>query len=107
MREPRGGVSLELLGGDAAGGQAISLLLLEVSQVLLAGGRLGVHTDFTPAERRLLGERVVAGATPQPASDDDWDLVVVDDRGPERRLPVACRQVVEDDHRVPGVPQRL
>ncbi len=36
--------------GDAAGGQAISLLLLEVSQVLLAGGRLGVHADFRPAE---------------------------------------------------------
>ncbi len=36
--------------GDAAGGQAVSLLLLEVSQVLLAGGRLGVHADFTPAE---------------------------------------------------------
>ena len=29
--------------GEATGGQAISLLLLEVSQVLLAGGRLGVH----------------------------------------------------------------
>ncbi len=36
--------------GDAAGGEAISLLLLEVSQVLLAGGRLGVHADFTPAD---------------------------------------------------------
>jgi hypothetical protein len=36
--------------GDATGGQAISLLLLEVSQVVLAGGRLGVHTDFTPAD---------------------------------------------------------
>jgi hypothetical protein len=36
--------------GDATGGQAISLLLLEVSQVLLAGGRLGVHADFTPAD---------------------------------------------------------
>ena len=36
--------------GDATGGQAISLLLLEVSQILLAGGRLGVHTDFTPAD---------------------------------------------------------
>jgi hypothetical protein len=36
--------------GEAAGGQAISLLLLEVSQVLLAGGRLGVHEDFAPAE---------------------------------------------------------
>ena len=30
-------------------------------------------TDFTPAERRLLGERVVAGETSQPASDDEWD----------------------------------
>jgi hypothetical protein len=37
--------------GEATGGQAVSLLLLEVSQVLLAGGRLGVHTDFTPVER--------------------------------------------------------
>ncbi len=37
--------------GDATGGEAISLLLLEVSQVLLAGGRLGVHTDFTPADQ--------------------------------------------------------
>jgi Domain of unknown function (DUF5063) len=36
--------------GEATGGQAISLLLLEVSQVLLAGGRLGVHEDFAPAE---------------------------------------------------------
>ena len=36
--------------GDASGGEAISLLLLEVSQILLAGGRLGVHTDFTPAD---------------------------------------------------------
>jgi hypothetical protein len=36
--------------GDAADGEAISLLLLEVSQVLLAGGRLGVHADFTPAD---------------------------------------------------------
>lgn len=36
--------------GEAADGQAISLLLLEVSQVLLAGGRLGVHEDFTPAD---------------------------------------------------------
>jgi len=37
--------------GEASGGAAISLLLLEVSQVLLAGGRLGVHADFTPAEQ--------------------------------------------------------
>jgi hypothetical protein len=37
--------------GEATGGRAVSLLLLEVSQVLLAGGRLGVHEDFTPAEK--------------------------------------------------------
>src|SRR4029079_11779747 len=35
-------------GGES--GSAISLLLLEVSQILLAGGRLGVHSDFTPAD---------------------------------------------------------
>ena len=37
--------------GDASGGLAVSLLLLEVSQVLLAGGRLGVHEDFLPQEK--------------------------------------------------------
>ena len=36
--------------GEAPGSTAISLLLLEVSQVLLAGGRLGVHSDFLPAD---------------------------------------------------------
>jgi hypothetical protein len=36
--------------GEATGGQAISLLLLEVSQILLAGGRLGVHADFLPTD---------------------------------------------------------
>ncbi len=37
-------------GEAGESGAAISLLLLEVSQVLLAGGRLGVHSDFTPAD---------------------------------------------------------
>jgi hypothetical protein len=37
--------------GEASGGHAVSLLLLEVSQILLAGGRLGVHEDFTPVEK--------------------------------------------------------
>ncbi len=36
--------------GEAEGGEAISLLLLVVSQVLLAGGRLGVQADFLPSE---------------------------------------------------------
>jgi hypothetical protein len=37
--------------GDAAGGHAVSLLLLEVSQLLLAGARLGVQTDFETVEK--------------------------------------------------------
>ncbi|HEX6875306.1 MAG TPA: DUF5063 domain-containing protein [Nocardioidaceae bacterium] len=37
--------------GDATGGHAVSLLLLEVSQILLAGARLGVQTDFEPVEK--------------------------------------------------------
>ena len=36
--------------GEADGSTAVSLLLLEVSQILLAGGRLGVHSDFHPAD---------------------------------------------------------
>jgi len=35
-------------GGER--GTAVPLLLLEVSQLLLAGARLGVHEDFVPAE---------------------------------------------------------
>lgn len=37
--------------GEATGGHAVSLLLLEVSQVLLAGARLGVQTDFETVEQ--------------------------------------------------------
>ncbi len=37
--------------GESSDGHAVSLLLLEVSQILLAGGRLGVQTDFTPVEQ--------------------------------------------------------
>ena len=44
-------------------GSSISLLLLEVSQVLLAGGRLGVHADFTPSEEY----------EPDPGPDPDLD----------------------------------
>ena len=43
-------VALQAISRSDSGGRAISLLLLEVSQVLLAGGRLGVQTDFTPVE---------------------------------------------------------
>ena len=51
--------------GEATGGSAISLLLLEVSQVLLAGGRLGVHSDFTPADEY----------EPDPGPDPDLDAM--------------------------------
>ena len=43
-------VALQAIARDEDGGRAISLLLLEVSQVLLAGARLGVQSDFTPSE---------------------------------------------------------
>jgi hypothetical protein len=49
--------------GEATGGQAISLLLLVVSQVLLAGGRLGVQADFEPADEY----------EPDPGPDPDLD----------------------------------
>ncbi len=44
-------------------GSSISLLLLEVSQVLLAGARLGVQEDFQPAEEY----------EPDPGPDPDLD----------------------------------
>ena len=40
----------EIARGEATDGEAISLLLLVVSQVLAAGGRLGVQADFDPDE---------------------------------------------------------
>jgi hypothetical protein len=51
--------------GEADGSIAISLLLLEVSQVLLAGGRLGVHSDFQPADEY----------EPDAGPDDDLDAM--------------------------------
>jgi hypothetical protein len=38
----------EISRDTEGGGRAISLLLLEISQVLLAGARLGAQRDFTP-----------------------------------------------------------
>jgi len=49
--------------GEAGGGEAISMLLLVVSQVLLAGGRLGVQSDFQPADEY----------EPDPGPDPDLD----------------------------------
>lgn len=43
-------VALQAITHEADPGRAVSLLLLEVSQVLLAGARLGVQADFTPLE---------------------------------------------------------
>ncbi len=43
-------LALRAIARAADGSRAVSLLLLEISQVLLAGGRLGVHTDFEPAD---------------------------------------------------------
>ncbi|WZH51362.1 MAG: DUF5063 domain-containing protein [Nocardioides alkalitolerans] len=43
-------VALQAIAREADGSRSISLLLLEVSQVLLAGARLGVQQDFDPVE---------------------------------------------------------
>jgi hypothetical protein len=43
-------LALRAIAREGNGSQAISLLLLEISQVLLAGARLGAQTDFTPHE---------------------------------------------------------
>ena len=58
-------VALQAIVRDEDGGRAISLLLLEVSQVLLAGARLGAQSDFTPEHiDRVLHARGVPRATP-------------------------------------------
>jgi hypothetical protein len=41
-------IALQAIAREADGSRAISLLLLEISQVLLAGARLGAQRDFTP-----------------------------------------------------------
>ena len=41
-------LALRAISREADAGRAVSLLLLEISQVLLAGARLGAQRDFTP-----------------------------------------------------------
>ncbi|UWE13377.1 DUF5063 domain-containing protein [Actinacidiphila bryophytorum] len=79
---------------------AVPYLLLEVSQLLLAGGRLGAHEDFVP------DERYEPDAGPEPDEDDlrqrlaallepiDVYSEVFDPYVP-RSTPVACR--ISDD----------
>ena len=43
-------LALRAIAREGNGAQAVSLLLLEISQVLLAGARLGAQTDFAPRE---------------------------------------------------------
>ncbi|MFZ2502791.1 MAG: DUF5063 domain-containing protein [Nocardioides sp.] len=43
-------IALKAIAREGDSGQAISLLLLEVSQLLLAGARLGAQQDFTPID---------------------------------------------------------
>ena len=43
-------LALRAIAKENDGGRAISLLLLEISQVLLAGARLGAQQDFLPRE---------------------------------------------------------
>lgn len=44
-------VALQAVSREQEGGTAVPLLLLEVSQILLAGARLGAQADFEPAEK--------------------------------------------------------
>jgi hypothetical protein len=43
-------VALQAIAREPDAGRVVSLLLLEVSQILLAGARLGAQQDFTPAQ---------------------------------------------------------
>jgi hypothetical protein len=43
-------LALRAIAREGNGARAVSLLLLEISQVLLAGARLGAQLDFTPRE---------------------------------------------------------
>lgn len=43
-------LALRAIAREGNGAEAVSLLLLEISQVLLAGARLGAQHDFTPRE---------------------------------------------------------
>lgn len=43
-------LAVRAIAASNDGGSAVPLLLLEVSQVLLAGARLGAHRDFEPRE---------------------------------------------------------
>ena len=41
-------IALKAIAAEGDAGRSVSLLLLEISQVLLAGARLGAQHDFTP-----------------------------------------------------------
>ena len=41
-------LALRAIARETDGGRVVSLLLLEISQILLAGARLGAQQDFTP-----------------------------------------------------------
>ncbi|MGA8248207.1 MAG: DUF5063 domain-containing protein [Nocardioides sp.] len=43
-------IALRAVATEGDAGRGISLLLLEISQILLAGARLGAQVDFTPEE---------------------------------------------------------
>ena len=43
-------IALRAVAAEGDAGRSISLLLLEISQILLAGARLGAQVDFTPED---------------------------------------------------------
>mgnify|MGYP006137794281 CR=1 FL=1 len=46
-------LALRAIAREGNGAEAVSLLLLEISQVLLAGARLGAQRDFEPRDRSV------------------------------------------------------
>ena len=42
--------ALRVVAAEATGGQAVSLLLLQIGQIAMTGARLGVHRDFAPRD---------------------------------------------------------
>jgi hypothetical protein len=85
-------IAVRAVSREADAGRAISLLLLEISQVLLTGARLGAHRDFEPRQEyqpdvgpdadlddmRLRLAKLLGGADTYSFVFDPYDPEVVD-----------------------------
>ena len=85
-------LALRAIAREGNGAEAVSLLLLEISQVLLAGARLGAQVDFEPRseyqpdvgpdadldDMRLRLAKLLGGVDPYSFVFDPYDPDVVD-----------------------------